>query len=143
MSAPFWKAVQCHGYLKPAHDGRIIEILKDGSGQEIGARYWGDGEDVPDDCECDGALEFLKTYFKLEIAEFTGVLVGKRKVVMSAWLYADTNQHYNGREYIYCGKQAKDVEDCAIVYFRLGQKRLVPLSMLEDLPDERSDRNEK
>lgn len=133
MSVPFWKPVKCYGYLKPVRDGRIIEILKDGYGNEIGAQYLGDGDDVPKSCDCDGSLEFLKTYFKQEKAEFTGVFVGKRDVVVSAWLYADTGQRYNGSEFIYCGKQTKDTEKCAIVYFRPGQKRFVPLDLLEEI----------
>ena len=133
MSAPFWKPVKCHGYLKPVRDGLSIEILKDERGRGIGARYWGNGDDIPDSCDCEGALEFLKTYFKLEKAEFTGVFVGNREVVVSAWLYADTGQQYNGSEFIYCGKQVKDVERCAIVYFRSGRKRLVPLDLLEEI----------
>lgn len=137
MSIPFWKTVKCCGYLRPVRDGRMVEILKDGNRHGIGARYWGDGEDVPESCDCEGALDFLKTYFKLEKAEFTGVLVGKRDVMVSAWLYADTGQQYNGSEFIYCGKQAKDVVSCAIVYFRPGKKRFVPLNMLEDLPARR------
>lgn len=137
MSVPFWKPVRCHGYLKPTQDGRIIELLTDGDGRVIGAQYLGIGEDVPDSCDCEGALDFLKTYFALEEKEFSGVLVGKRDVVVSAWLYADTGCRYDGREFIYCGKQVKDREMCGIVYFRPGQKRFVPLSLIEEI-EERS-----
>lgn len=137
MSAPFWKPVRCHGYLRPVQDGRIIELLKDDRGNTIGAQYLGIGEDVPEKCDCEGALEFLKTYYVLDDKEFTGVLVGKREVVVSAWLYADTGCHYNGSEFVHCGKQTKDSELCGIVYFRSGQKRYVPIRFIEEI-EERS-----
>ncbi|WP_317399727.1 hypothetical protein [Anaerotruncus colihominis] len=137
MSAPFWKPVRCHGYLKPTQDGRIIELLKDGDGRVIGAQYLGIGEDVPDSCDCEGALEFLKTYYAAVEKEFTGVLVGWREVVESAWLYADTDYRYDGSEFIHCGKQVRDRELCGIVYFRSGQKRYVPLRFIEEI-EERS-----
>ena len=69
--------------------------------------------------------------------EFTGVLVGWREVVESAWLYADTDYRYDGSEFIHCGKQVKDRELCGIVYFRSGQKRYVPLRLIEEI-EERS-----
>ena len=135
MSAAFWRPVRCLGYLKPVRDGRSIELLKDDKGVVIAAKYWGDGEDVPERCDCEGALDFLKTYFALEGKEFTGVLVGKRNVVVSAWLYADTGCRYDGSEFIYCGKQVEDREMCGIVYFRPGQKRLVPLGLIEEIKE--------
>lgn len=137
MKNDFWKPVRCIGYLKPVKDGRVIELLRDEKNIVIGARYWGDGDDVPGNCDCEGALEFLKTYFERQEEEFSGVLVGKREVVVSAWLYADTDCRYDGSEYIYCGKQTKDTEMCGIVYFRSGQKRLVPLDLIEEA-EERS-----
>lgn len=137
MSGVFWKPVRCHGYLKPVKDGRVIELLKDDKGVVIGAQYWGDGEDMPGSCDCEGALDFLKTYYALEEKAFEGVLVGKRDVVVSAWLYADTDCRYDGSEFIYCGKQVNDREMCGIVYFRPGQKRFVPLSLIEEI-EERS-----
>ena len=79
----------------------------------------------------------LKTYYAVVEKEFTGVLVGWREVVESAWLYADTDYRYDGSEFIHCGKQVKDRELCGIVYFRSGQKRYVPLRFIEEI-EERS-----
>ena len=55
----------------------------------------------------------------------------------SPWLYADTDCRYDGSEFIQCGKQVNNREMCCIVYFRPGQKRFVPLSLIEEI-EERS-----
>ena len=132
MSTPFWKSVKCHGYVKPVHDGRTIELLKDDRGQAVGASYCGIGADIPAECNCEGALEFIKTYYEERKAEFGGVCVGEKTAVKTAYLYADTGYQYNGSEYIQIGKQTISSELCAIVYFRAGQKRLVPMRLVEE-----------
>ena len=131
MSAPFWKPVRCHGYLKQVHDGRCIEILVDGSGRDIGARYVGTGDDVPENCDCEGALDFLKIYYEIKMQMFNGIAVGEKDVIAAAYLYADTNYGWDGSEMIGCGKQPKDIIRCAVVYFRPNQKRYVPLDLIE------------
>ena len=130
MKEPFWREVKCTWYLQPVRDGRCVHLLQDENQKIIGAEYWGGGDDIPDTCDCCGALEFVKTYYKRKHKEFSGVSVGERTVVTTAFLFADTACDCIGRGWIYSGKQTKDVEQCAIVYFRPGQKRLVPLDMI-------------
>lgn len=73
--------VKCRAFLKKEHDGRCISI-QDG-------RCWYEPRepDTPE-CECEGALEFLKTYFVRKERDFSGVVIGTKDVVTKAYLVA-------------------------------------------------------
>lgn len=130
MVKDFGKWVHCTSYLKPVRDGRCLDMVKDDKGNITEVYYIGNGNDVPDKCNCEGSLEFLKTYYEKRSAEFDGVLVGTKKIVVDGYLYADTKyQPYRG-EYIGVGKQPNTTVMYGIVFFSNNQKRLVPMENL-------------
>lgn len=130
MVKDFGKWVHCTSYLKPVRDGRCLDTAKDSKENITEVRYIGIGDDIPDKCNCEGALEFLKTYYEKRSAEFDGVLVGTKKVVIDGYLYADTEYHPYKGEFIRVGKQPNTTEMCGIVFFGNNQKRLVPMKNL-------------
>ena len=135
MVENFGKWVHCTSYLKTVRDGRCLETVR-GDGEIEEVRYVGIGDDIPDKCECEGSLEFLKTYYEKKQVEFDGVLVGTKKIVVDGYLYADTDYHPYVGEHIVVGKQANTTVLCGIVFFGNNQKRYVPMDDLEVIPDE-------
>lgn len=108
MVKDFGKWVHCTSYLKPVRDGRCLDMVKDDKGNITEVHYIGNGNDVPDKCNCEGSLEFLKTYYEKRSAEFDGVLVGAKKIVIDGYLWADTEYHpYRG------GGISNDLRGCS------------------------------
>lgn len=136
MVKDFGKWVHCTSYLKPVRDGRCLDTEKDKHGRITEVHYVGNGDDIPDKCECEGSLEFLKTYYEKKQVEFDGVLVGTKKIVVDGYLYADTDYHPYVGERIVVGKQANTTVLCGIVFFGNNQKRYVPMEDLEVVPED-------
>ncbi len=137
MVKDFGKWVHCTSYLKSIKDGRFLHMDKDIQGRITGVSYVGDGDDIPEVCECEGALEFLKTYYEKRHTEFDGVLVGTKKIVVDGYLYGDIDyEPCYGDERIVVGKQAKTTVLCGIVFFGNNQKRFVPMEDLEVIPED-------
>lgn len=130
MVKDFGKWVHCTSYLKPVRDGRCLDAVKDDKGNITEVHYIGNGNDVPDNCNYEGSLEFLKTYYEKRSAEFDGVLVGTKKIVIDGYLWADTEYHPYKGEGIRVGKQPNTTVMCGIVFFGNNQKRLVPMENL-------------
>lgn len=135
MVKNFGKWMHCTAYLKPVRDGRCLETVQDEKGHITDVKYIGYGDDIPDKCYCEGSLEFLKTYYERRTAEFDGVLVGTKKIVVDGYLYADTEYRPYKGEYIRVGKQPKTEVMCGIIYFGNNQKRLVPMEDLKVIPE--------
>lgn len=95
------------------------------------AEYIGEGEDIPEECLCDGASEFLKTYFQYKEKSFSGIVAGIKNIVINGYLIAESNYHYNGDEYITIQKEPKTVKTVAIVYYANNKKRYVDIEGLE------------
>ena len=136
MVENFGKWVHCTSYLKTVRDGRCLETVKDKNGEITDVIYIGNGDDIPDECECCGSLEFLKTYYEKKETEFDGVLVGTKKIVVDGYLYGDTNYDFRGYDHIVVGKQANTTVLCGIVFFGNNQKRYVPMEDLAVIPDD-------
>ena len=126
-----FRKVKCHSYLKRVRDGRMLDVSRDRDGSISGVRYMGIGDDIPDECKCEGAYEFLKTYYKKVEAEFDGVLVGTTTVTMDAYLYGDTGCEPWGSECLYIGKSPNTILVCGVVYYQNNRKRYVPLVDIE------------
>lgn|SRR5574344_666547 len=129
-----FKIVKCDGYLNKINDGRFIRCTDTESCYvDLNSKSKPDNgftwdklhqawiKDIPDG---EGALEFLKTYYKLKEKRFTGVCVGYKDVELSAWLYIDYD---SSSEKEYVGKQINETVKCAIVYYANNKKRYVPL----------------
>ena len=127
-----FRKVRCSSYLKKVNDGRCLECDgKYGFIEEV--RYIGEGDDVPDKCECIGALEFLKTYYKRVDAQFEGLFVGTKTVVVDAYLWGDIDYQPNGSERICIGRHINTRIECGVVYYANNRKRYVPLVDIETL----------
>ena len=120
-----FEKVNCNGYLGQVRDGRYIEKI-DGE-----CSYMIDGEDTGLECEHCGALEFLKTYYKLKPMIFKGIVVGIKDIVLTGYLVVDTDYDGTDREIVRISKYNKDTCKCAIVYFGNNRKRYVPLGNIE------------
>ena len=138
----------CKGYLKKVKDGAFIQRIPPEQAEDKEEHFilhsneldekvttkkvpfgdWGVRESL-DECEssCCGEHELLKRYYERTEHSFAGVIVGRKKVVITGWLTVDTYSGYNGHEYHRIGKDPEEVIDCAVVYFSEGRKRYVPL----------------
>ncbi|MHC1722518.1 MAG: hypothetical protein AB9836_04850 [Aminipila sp.] len=129
INALLFSKVHCPGYLKKVYDGRFIEVIKGDVDEALYTDTNNLDFDLP--CECDGSLEFLKTYYEEKAKSFSGFVVGFKDVIVTGYLVAETNYNYIGQGYLKVSKAPKRTEKCAIVYFASNRKRLVPLSMIE------------
>ncbi len=135
-----FETVKCRAYMKKIRDGRSIIRLDPKETQnglecylysdtkrknESGTDIW--TKEVED---CDGNLDFLKTYYQYTEKEFVGIVVGMKMVVVSAYLYVDTTS-YPYREETYVGRQVHEQRKCALVYYGCNKSRLVPMDCLE------------
>lgn len=160
MNLKLGKYVQCSAYLKKISDGVFIEQVKKGE-KWCGFLAKGDcyiphrpdfddalmpeGFDpfvdsfqvkcIPEELlsPCDGSDDALKTYYKTITKDFKGYIVAVKDVVIDAYLSVDTYDTYGGGERHRIDKRPKTIVKCAIVYYALGKKRLVPLENIEDL----------
>jgi hypothetical protein len=120
-----FKRVICTAFLKKVHDGKFISVSKDDIDE---AMYC--NTDNPENftmSECSGDHDFLKTYYEVKERPFTGIIVGIKDVIVTAWLVADTNYDYAGREYLRISRDTEKKIKCAVVYYRNNCKRYVPL----------------
>lgn len=131
-----FQKVKCDGFIHKINDGRYI-----GHDEEWNCWYVKGYdsekkdyicEDIPEE-NYDGSLNFLKTYYQEKKQRFSGVVVGFKDVVINGFLYVDTSSDYRGCEYTYIGKQPKDIERCAIVYYANNMKHLVPIRLINGL----------
>ena len=96
---------------------------------------WPTGEDIPQELRspCEGADDVEKTYYEVIEKEFRGYVVAVKDIVVDGYLGVDCSYDpYCGDRY-FIFKRPKTVVKCAIVYYALGKKRLVPLENIEDL----------
>lgn len=137
--------VKCKAYLKNETDGVHIVLcnpdgsLHDGTHvnspdcQAFALRYDSEkGEEVKikDLSDFEGS-SVKKVYRKRIEAEFTGVVVGYTRVKMSGIIGTNWEEPLYGAGYGYCYKEAVDVHEVAVVYFKNNCKRYVPLNDLE------------
>lgn len=126
-----FRKVKCHSYLKKIKDGRHLIPKVDSKGAIVSVDYFGEGDDVPDKCECVGEYEFLKTYYKREEMDFEGVLVGTKTIITDGWLFADVAYDPFANDYIYVSKAPNTKIVCGVVYYQNNRKRYVPLVDIE------------
>jgi hypothetical protein len=124
-----FKEVQCTAFLKKVYDGKFILIHKG----DIDEAVYCDSNnpDLEIMSECCGDHDFLKTYYEVKERLFTGFAVGTKNIVVTAWLVADTNSDYSGREYLRISRDPESVVKCAVVYYRNNYKRYVPLENIK------------
>lgn len=135
-----FQMVNCQAYMKKINDGRCI-IRLDPKETENGLECYlysdtnrnnASGTDTwtKEVEDCDGSLDFLKTYYEYREKEFVGIVVGMKMVVVSAYLYVDfaCDQY---REWTYVGKHINEQRKCALVYYGCNKSRLVPMDCLK------------
>jgi len=141
--------VNCTGYMKPIKDGIVIQIY-DSNGKfysekcvksadckaiAIKLNYPNEDIELKDLSEwCGETVE--KTYYERVEKNFTGVLVGYKKLVTKRYLGTDWCDYYvddTDRSYGYCFKTPSEVIDVAVVYYKNNCKRYV---RLEDICNE-------
>jgi hypothetical protein len=125
-----FKKAKCNAFLKKVYDGRFIQTYKN-EGCDVAEYTDTNNPDLDLLCECDGSLEFLKTYYEIKKRDFSGVVVGVKDIVVTAYLVAETNYNYLGREYIRISREPEKIIKCAVVYYRNNCKRYVPLDNVE------------
>ena len=123
--------VKCSGYLKRINDGKFIEVYK-GDVDEAIYRNSND-ENFEITSEACGDTDFLKTYYEVKEKNFKGFVVGFKTIILTAYLVADTDYDFIGREHLRIYKEPKERIECAIVYYSNNRKRYVPLGMFEEV----------
>ncbi len=136
-----FEKVMCRAYLKKINDGRYIDMDSEGNCAYVDNSTW-DGnkvwtEPVAEE-DYDGTKHFLKTYYKHTEKHFTGVVVGIKEIVMTAYLTCETCYTYQGSGYTRVEKSPEDVRKCAHVFYGNNRSRLVPLDDLKIYQDESS-----
>jgi hypothetical protein len=121
-----FKKVQCTAFLKKVYDGKFIQVCNI-DGYDCAEYADTNNPDLDLKCECDGSLKFLKTYYEPKAREFMGIVVGIKKIIVTAYLTAETNYDYTGREYLRISREPEKIIECAVVYYRNNCKRYVPL----------------
>lgn len=154
--------VKCSAYLKAVKDGVFIERVEKGQKwcgyTAKGECYIPHGADwnnslmpMPEDFDpfvmsfsvtdipqefrspCEGADDVEKTYYKTVEKDFKGYVVAVKDIVVDGYLGVDCSYDpYRGDHY-FIFKRPKTTIKCALVYYALGKKRLVPLENIEDL----------
>lgn len=125
--------VKCKGYMKKIQDGRYISMDSYGNCEYVDTSVLENGmpwaQPVAEE-DYDGTKHFLKTYYKHAEKKFTGIVVGIKDVIVTAYLVCETQYHYNGGEYTCIRKEVEDVRTCALVFFANNRSRLV---LIDDL----------
>lgn len=122
-----FKKVKCSTYLKKISDGRYIEVTEGDIAEYVDTN----DKNFNLECECCGDLDFLKTYYKAMDKEFSGVVVGIKDILVSAYLVANTLSDWQGCEYLKISRVPKETVKCAIVYYGNNRKRYVPLESIK------------
>lgn len=154
--------VKCSAYLKAVKDGVFIERVLKGQKwcgyTAAGEHYvlhdkdyntslmpWPEDfdpfvmpypvNDIPRELlsPCEGADDVEKTYYKTVEKDFKGYVVAVKDIVVDGYLGVDCSSDPYGGEHYFIFKRPKTVVKCAIVYYALGKKRLVPLENIKDL----------
>ena len=163
MDIKLGKYVQCSAYLKAIKDGVFIERVEKGQNwcgyTAKGECYvphgvdwnnslmpWSEDFDplspdfytaqmIPEELlsPCDGSNDVEKAYYKTVKKDFKGYVVAVKDIVVDGYLGVDSASVYNGEERYFIFKRPKTTVKCAIVYYALGKKRLVPLENIEEL----------
>lgn len=129
-----FKKVSCSSYMKKVNDGRFINKDNVGNCEYVETSRIVNGEcwtEPVSEEDYDGTKHFLKTYRKRVDADFTGVVVGMKMVLTTAYLVCDTEYHYDGSEYTVVRKEPEESIKCALVYYGCNRSRLVPLDAME------------
>ncbi len=138
--------VKCRAYLRKAHDGIQIEIREqDGTvvSPEIvteplsayAVRYihpLKKPEIIADLSSWDGG-SVKKTYRERVEAEFTGVVVGYKRVDRSGNIGTDWETPPYGKEYGHLFKEVNDRPKVGVVYYRNNGKRYVLVDDMEEI----------
>lgn len=122
--------VKCHAYMKKANDGVSIQISDaewDHPRTAKAVRYndqTHELEEIADLSEYDGS-SVEKTYMQRVEAEFSGVVVGYRKLKVRGRIGTDWYDGPYGNEYGYCFKETTEYPTVAVVYYKNNCKRYV------------------
>lgn len=127
MKNLLFQKVKCKSYLRKIYDGRFIQTYKNDDNLLDCEYVDTNNPNLDIECECDGTLEFLKTYYERKEKEFYGMLVGFKDIVATGYLIAETDGYGT-----IIRKQAKDIVRCAIVYYANNKKRYVPIDEVEE-----------
>lgn len=130
MEAQLFNKVRCKGFYKPHRDGLYIELDKENLKADLKNGYFDTVEEDVDIAE--------KTYYKHVEANFSGVIVGYKDLVIVGYLdviYQDECDVGVGviPEAYYVAKRPKDVAKCAIVYYADNKKHYVPLEDIVEI----------
>ena len=125
-----FKEVKCKGFYKKVHDGIWVHLDK-----STGTAYAMNSNLV--DIDNDGTMEadidcVEKTYYEHKKANFSGVIVGFKDLVVKGYLDANYQDEVDVGigvfpEKFYVAKRPKEVVKCAIVYYANNMKHYVPL----------------
>ena len=125
-----FQRVECLGYMKKIRDGRFIAKDEDENCEyvdtnvQVGNDVW--HKPVADE-DYDGSKVFLKTYYKRTEKKFSGVVVGIKDIIATAYLVCESQTNWNGNEYVAITREPEDVKKCALVYYGNMRSRFVPL----------------
>lgn len=121
--------VKCHAYMKKARDGVSIHIERpDGLPRTAKAVKYDDTTheyvEIADLSEYDGST-VEKIYAERVEAEFSGVVVGYRRLKVRGRIGTDWYDDQHGSEYGYCFKYTTEYPTVAVVYYKNNCKRYV------------------
>ena len=125
-----FEKVKCKGFYKKVHDGIWVHLDK-----STGTAYAMNSNLV--DIDNVGIMEadidcVEKTYYEHKKANFSGVIVGFKDLVVKGYLDANYTDEVDVGvgvipEKFYVAKRPKEVVKCAIVYYANNMKHYVPL----------------
>lgn len=121
--------VKCRAYMKKTRDGVAIHIEgPDGLPRTAKAVKYDNAThgyvEIADLSEYDGS-SVEKTYAERVEAEFSGVVVGYRRLKVRGRIGTDWYDGPYGDEYGYCFKVTTDYPTVAVVYYKNNCKRYV------------------
>lgn len=129
-----FEKVKCKGFYKKVHDGIWVHLDK-----STGTAYAMNSNLV--DIDNDGTMEadidcVEKTYYEHKKANFSGVVVGFKNLVVKGYLDANYQDAVDVGvgvipEKFYVAKRTKEVVKCAIVYYANNMKHYVSLEDIE------------
>lgn len=140
---PLFSRVRCRAYLREKKDGIHIEV-RDGQGDIVhkgivydqlkayAVRYNDQTgkEEILADLSGWCGESIKKTYRERAEADFSGVVVGYKRIDRSGYIGTDWETPPFGREYGHFFKEIDDRPEVAVVYYRNNKKRFV---LLEDM----------
>lgn len=137
---PLFSRVKCRAYLREKKDGIYIEV-RGGEGKDVvyeplkayavrSVHHSEKTEIIADLSNWDGE-SVKKTYRERTEANFTGVVVGYKRIDRSGYIGTNWETPLYGREYGYLFKEIDDRPEVAVVYYRNNKKRFVLLDDME------------